>query len=494
MSKKAYNKAIITVHCHGGCGRTVKAPRQYLHYKYFVCGSPESGEACKATLPPVPDGLKRLYLPLCKHQLLYKNTSPRVAELKKTTFLGVKERDVTTITCAGGCGRSVTINTKSIEPCEFYTCNSRLDGRKCEASLPKHEGYSHTVHWGAAGPFNGHTFKKMTDEEYAAVARAKQILAAGLAKLELDKIRVATRPPKPPPQPFVPFEQRPEYAALDSISPDTCLNLIAMWNATAILLRWLSDISWNEFYAEMQVNLLSDKEREEVHLRDQQVAIRVFNCFNRVSDEAVILSKKIIEDNPDIPFAKLADLDDSRYETDAEAAWLVIKEDLPLLYRLIPERYGPVLRLYEEMKAFENYPLYDHLSYLKEKANELVQIATEKTRDEFLNDAKFYENFRTEFVELFCFQLYDVFDGEFRPFGKKNSVFPWQEFFLFYEGYNPDYDWDLPKGSPLPGKPECLWDMGVQKYLPLLIETLPTLIKAAEDEFEADWIPFDAPK
>jgi hypothetical protein len=53
----------LTVTCHGGCGRTFTAPaRKIKHAKYYLCNSPESGKACKATLPPCPEGKERRFI------------------------------------------------------------------------------------------------------------------------------------------------------------------------------------------------------------------------------------------------------------------------------------------------------------------------------------------------------------------------------------------------------------------------------------------------
>ncbi len=96
--------------------------------------------------------------------------------------------------CAGGCGRSVALRKSRIIPADFYVCNSRADGNKCEASVmtQRPADMLAVVEFNAAAHFTGITFKVPDEEERASLARAHRLrrYATGLAaRAELQAIK-----------------------------------------------------------------------------------------------------------------------------------------------------------------------------------------------------------------------------------------------------------------------------------------------------------------
>lgn len=47
----------VTIHCAGGCGRSVTLrPSRVETHDFYLCDSRESRNECRAALPPVPQG------------------------------------------------------------------------------------------------------------------------------------------------------------------------------------------------------------------------------------------------------------------------------------------------------------------------------------------------------------------------------------------------------------------------------------------------------
>lgn len=50
----------VTIHCHGGCGRTVTLRKNKVHKAdYYLCNSRECGKLCEQKLPPLLNGKVR---------------------------------------------------------------------------------------------------------------------------------------------------------------------------------------------------------------------------------------------------------------------------------------------------------------------------------------------------------------------------------------------------------------------------------------------------
>ena len=87
-----------------------------------------------------------------------------------------------TIFCSGGCGRSVTLRAKKVLKCDFYICDSKVDGQKCKESLPRDPNKHVSIQYNAAASFTGFTEFVPNADDRAAVARANRILRAALGK------------------------------------------------------------------------------------------------------------------------------------------------------------------------------------------------------------------------------------------------------------------------------------------------------------------------
>lgn len=92
------------------------------------------------------------------------------------------------IFCAGGCGRHVELRSKKVVPHDFYLCNSKASGAQCEARLPPRLPGQIRVHeFSAAASFMGITYRWPSPDEAAALGRAQDILASGLAQIAIEK-------------------------------------------------------------------------------------------------------------------------------------------------------------------------------------------------------------------------------------------------------------------------------------------------------------------
>jgi hypothetical protein len=94
------------------------------------------------------------------------------------------------VECAGGCGRHLELRVKKLSPATYYVCDSVASGRKCEASLPPSlPGQITSIEFNAAAHFKGMTYKWPTPAEAESVARAQNILAAGLTQLAIEQAK-----------------------------------------------------------------------------------------------------------------------------------------------------------------------------------------------------------------------------------------------------------------------------------------------------------------
>lgn len=92
------------------------------------------------------------------------------------------------IACAGGCGRHVDLRLKKVIPHEFYLCNSKISGAQCEARLPPRlPGQIQEREFSAAASFMGISYRWPNPEQMAAVGRAQNNLAVGLAQMAIEK-------------------------------------------------------------------------------------------------------------------------------------------------------------------------------------------------------------------------------------------------------------------------------------------------------------------
>ena len=87
------------------------------------------------------------------------------------------------IACAG-CGRTQHIRPSKIITCDGYTCSQRSCTLNPDFHVPRPpEGWVCVIEMNAAGAFSGWTMREASEEERRSVARARAILAAGLASL-----------------------------------------------------------------------------------------------------------------------------------------------------------------------------------------------------------------------------------------------------------------------------------------------------------------------
>lgn len=94
------------------------------------------------------------------------------------------------IHCHGGCGRSVTLHKNKVHQADYNLCHSRQDGSQCEANLPSLQpGKIRAVDMHAAVSFWGYRDVWPDAQQAAAVMRAREILAAGVAQMAIEKVR-----------------------------------------------------------------------------------------------------------------------------------------------------------------------------------------------------------------------------------------------------------------------------------------------------------------
>lgn len=94
------------------------------------------------------------------------------------------------IYCYGGCGRSVALRKSKVRKADYYLCHSKQNGARCEEKLPALQaGKVRVVDMCAAGSFWGYRDEWMDAETAASVVRAREILAAGLAHMAIEKAK-----------------------------------------------------------------------------------------------------------------------------------------------------------------------------------------------------------------------------------------------------------------------------------------------------------------
>ncbi|CAM5260213.1 hypothetical protein SSTU70S_02971 [Stutzerimonas stutzeri] len=95
-----------------------------------------------------------------------------------------------TIHCYGGCGRYITLRRSKVCNAHFYLCHSRQDGHKCLSKLPTlAAGMVRVCEMNAAAHFWGYRDEWPDNETAASVMRAREILAAGIAQMAIEKAR-----------------------------------------------------------------------------------------------------------------------------------------------------------------------------------------------------------------------------------------------------------------------------------------------------------------
>ena len=94
-----------------------------------------------------------------------------------------------TIACYGGCSRAVTLRKGKIHA-DFYLCHSKEHGQICEAKLPPlMPGKVRIVDMYAAASFWGYRDAWPDAQAAESVTRAREILAAGVTQLAIEKAK-----------------------------------------------------------------------------------------------------------------------------------------------------------------------------------------------------------------------------------------------------------------------------------------------------------------
>ena len=93
-----------------------------------------------------------------------------------------------TLACSGGCGRTVTLRKSKVHKADYYLCQSKSSAQQCEANLPPlMPGKIRRMELNAAGSFGGYTDEFADAKTAASMLRAREILAAGVARLAIEK-------------------------------------------------------------------------------------------------------------------------------------------------------------------------------------------------------------------------------------------------------------------------------------------------------------------
>ncbi|KEY61002.1 hypothetical protein [Serratia sp. DD3] len=96
--------------------------------------------------------------------------------------------DKVTLSCSGGCGRTVTLRRSKVQKADYYLCQSRGSGHLCEQKLPPlPPGKMRRVEMNAAATFWGYAEALASVKDRASITCAREILAAGVVQLALNK-------------------------------------------------------------------------------------------------------------------------------------------------------------------------------------------------------------------------------------------------------------------------------------------------------------------
>jgi hypothetical protein len=94
------------------------------------------------------------------------------------------------VECFGGCGCVVSLRKSKVRSAAYYLCGSKEHGHLCEAKLPPPPlGMVRSVEINAAAHFWGYTDDWPDAEMAESLQRAREVLAAGLAQLAIEKAR-----------------------------------------------------------------------------------------------------------------------------------------------------------------------------------------------------------------------------------------------------------------------------------------------------------------
>ena len=94
------------------------------------------------------------------------------------------------VECFGECGCVVSLRKSKVRSAQYYLCGSKAHGNLCEAKLPPlPPGMVRSVEINAAAHFWGYTDEWPDAEMTESIQRAREVLAAGIAKLAIAKAR-----------------------------------------------------------------------------------------------------------------------------------------------------------------------------------------------------------------------------------------------------------------------------------------------------------------
>jgi hypothetical protein len=99
------------------------------------------------------------------------------------------------VECFGECGCVVSLRKSKVRSAQYYLCGSKEHGRLCEGKLPPlPPGMVRSVEINVAAHFWGYTDEWPDAEMTESLQRAREVLAAGIAQLAMEKARHRGRP------------------------------------------------------------------------------------------------------------------------------------------------------------------------------------------------------------------------------------------------------------------------------------------------------------
>ena len=94
------------------------------------------------------------------------------------------------VECFGKCGCVVSLRKSKVRSAQYYLCCSKAHGHLCKAKLPPlPPGMIRSVEINAAAHFCGYTDEWPDAEMTESLQRAREVLAAGIAQLAIEKAR-----------------------------------------------------------------------------------------------------------------------------------------------------------------------------------------------------------------------------------------------------------------------------------------------------------------